>query len=186
VQQAIQLLAAWPAAFATSRCDLVCTIFDRVTDLHNFSGVLSALTDDEAAQALYRLGMLNVLTPLWPDNYYELALARYEEREVAKALVRLAIDEPGENWQNETFGWSRDEKIPGWELNYSWLKDGGFPEKGHLSLEYYSGADKGCGPVWPTRRELAAHTLCGLPENLEAFEMQIDSLGMRNVVQRQQ
>ncbi|KAF4321385.1 hypothetical protein BBO99_00004943 [Phytophthora kernoviae] len=92
-------------------------------------------------------GMLNVLTTLWPDNYYELALARYEEREFAKALVRLAIDEPGENWLNETFGWSRDEKIPGWELNYSWLKDGGFPEKGYLSLEYYSGADKGCGPL---------------------------------------
>ncbi|KAL4171911.1 hypothetical protein KRP22_007087 [Phytophthora ramorum] len=186
VQQAVRLLSEWPTAFASSRCDLVCTIFDRVTDLHNFSGVLSALNDEEAAQALYRLGMLNVLTPLWPDNYYELALARYEEREVAKALVRLAIDEPGENWQKETFGWSRDEKVPGWELNYSWLKDGGFPEKGFLSLEYYSGADKGCGPVWPTRRELAAHTLCGLPENLDAFEMHIDSLGMRNVVQRQQ
>ncbi|KAL3662350.1 hypothetical protein V7S43_012677 [Phytophthora oleae] len=186
VQQAIRLLSAWPITFASSRCDLVCAIFDRITDLHSFSGVLSALTDDEAAQALYRLGMLNTLTPLWPDNYYELALARYEEREVAKALVRLAIDEPGENWQNETFGWNRDEKIPGWELNYSWLKDGGFPEKGFLSLEYYSGADKGCGPVWPTRRELAAHTLCGLPENLDAFEMQIDSLSMRNVGQRQQ
>ncbi|EEY70342.1 uncharacterized protein PITG_05736 [Phytophthora infestans T30-4] len=186
VTQAVKLLGAWPVAFATSRCDLVCTVFDRITDLHNFSGVLSALTDDEAAQALYRLGMLNVLTPLWPDNYYELALGRYEEREVAKMLVRLAIDEPGENWQNETFGWSRDEKIPGWELNFSWLKDGGFPDKGFLSLEYYSGADKGCGPVWPTRRELAAHTLCGLPDNLDVFEMQIDSLSMRNVVQRQQ
>ncbi|ETP55214.1 hypothetical protein F442_00213 [Phytophthora nicotianae P10297] len=185
VNQAIRLLGAWPVAFETSRCDLVCTIFDRITDLHHFSGVLSALTDDEAAQALYQLGMLNVLTPLWPDNYYELALARYEEREMAKALVRLAIDEPGENWQNETFGWSRDEKIPGWELNYSWLKDGGFPEKGFLSLEYYSGADKGCGPVWPTRRDLAAHTLCGLPDDLDVFEMQIDSLSMRNVVQRQ-
>ncbi|OWZ13127.1 hypothetical protein PHMEG_00013605 [Phytophthora megakarya] len=186
VQQAIRLLSVWPVAFANSRSDLVCTIFDRVTDLHNFSGVLSALTDDEAAQTLYRLGMLNVLTPLYPDNYYELALGRYEEREIAKQLVRLAIDEPGENWQNETFGWSRDEKIPGWELNYSWLKDGGFPEKGFLSLEYYSGADKGCGPVWPTRRDLAAHTLCGLPDNLGIFEMQIDSLSMRNVVQRQQ
>ncbi|KAG7396604.1 NLR, CARD domain-containing protein 3 [Phytophthora boehmeriae] len=186
VQQATRLLGAWPVAFAASRCDLVCTIFDRVTDLQNFSGVLAALTDDEAAQALYRLGMLNVLTPLWPDNYYELALARYEEREIAKALVRLAIDEPGENWQNETFGWSRDEKVPGWELNYSWLKDGGFPEKGYLSLEYYSGADKGCGPVWPTRRELAAHTLCGLPDNIDAMEMHIDSLSMMSEARRQQ
>ncbi|RLN95075.1 hypothetical protein BBJ28_00012329 [Nothophytophthora sp. Chile5] len=186
VQQAIRLLSVWPAALASSRCDVVCTLFDRVTDLHNFGGVLSALSDAEAAQALYRLGFLNVWTPLAPDNYYELALTRYEEREVAKALVRLAIDEPGENWQNETFGWSRDEPIPGWELNLSWLKDGGFPEKGYLSLEYYSGADQGCGPVWPSRRELAMLTLCGLPEHLEAFETHVDSLSMMSPAQRQQ
>lgn len=60
----------------------------------------------------------------------------------------------------------------------SWLKDGGFPEKGFLSLEYYSGADKGCGPVWPTRRELAAGTLCGLPDDAEQFVLYVDSRSM--------
>lgn len=178
VQHAVALLALWPEPFASSRCDAVCVLFDRIVDLHNFSGVLAALTDAEAAQCLYRLGWLNLWTPLLPDNYYELDLTRYEEREVAKALVRLAIDEPGENWQGETFGWTRAEPIPGWELNMSWLKDGGFPEKGFLSLEYYSGADKGCGPVWPTRRELAAGTLCGLPDDAEQFALYVDSRSM--------
>ncbi|GLD96599.1 hypothetical protein PINS_up005282 [Pythium insidiosum] len=116
-----------------------------------------------------------------PDNYYELHLLIYEEREIAKALVRLAIDEPGENWQNESFGWTREEPIPGWELNLSWLKDGGFPEKGFLTLLYYSGADKGCGPVWPTRRELAASSLAGLPPSeaeLEDLIVHVDALSM--------
>lgn len=178
-QQAVCLLSVWPTAFESSRIDLVCVLFDRLTDLHNFNGILSALSDAEAAQCFYRFGWLNLWTPLLPDNYYELNLSTYEEREVAKALVRLAIDEPGENWQRETFGWSREELIPGWELNMSWLKDGGFPEKGYLCLEYYSGADKGCGPVWPTRRELASGTLCGLPENeVDEIINYVDSLSM--------
>lgn len=177
-QQAVRLLSVWPVAFESSRIDLVCVLFDRLSDLHNFNGILSALTDAEAAQCFYRFGWLNIWTPLIPDNYYELHMSIYEEREVAKALVRLAIDEPGENWQRETFGWSRDELIPGWELNMSWLKDGGFPEKGYLCLEYYSGADKGCGPVWPTRRELASGTLCGLPEEVDEVINYVDSLSM--------
>ncbi|KAJ0405630.1 hypothetical protein P43SY_007731 [Pythium insidiosum] len=98
----------------------------------------SLATEHEAAEIIYRLGWLNTWSPLMPDNYYELHLLIYEEREVAKSLVRLAIDEPGENWQNESFGWTREEPIPGWELNLSWLKDGGFPEKGFLTLQYYS------------------------------------------------
>lgn len=179
--QAVRLLSAWPAAFESTRVELACLLFDRLADLHNVGGLLSALSDAEAAQCLYRLGWLNLWTPLLPDNYYELNLALYEEREVAKALVRLAIDEPGENWQGESFGWSRDELIPGWELNLSWLKDGGFPDKGCLSLAYYSGADKGCSPVWPTRRELAAGTLAGLPEDnadLDEIAAHVDALSL--------
>lgn len=183
-QHAIRLLSLWPEALANSRCEVICLLFDRVVDLHNFSAIMSALNDAEAAQCLYRLGWLNLWTPLLPDDYYELSLALYEEREVAKALVRLAIDEPGENWQDETFGWTRDEPIPGWELNMTWLKDGGFPEKGFLALEYYSGADKGCGPVWPTRRELAAGTLCGLPDDVDDFVLYVDSLSMLSPAQR--
>lgn len=183
VQQAIRLLAIWPRALAESRVDVVCVLYDRLVDLYNFNGVLSALADHEAAQCIYRLGWLNLWSPLQPDGYYELHMAVYDEREVAKALVRLAIDEPGENWQHETFGWTREEPIPGWELNLSWLKDGGFPEKGHLCLEYYSGADKGCSPVWPTRRELAAGTLAGLPADdreLDALVLHVDALTMRS------
>ncbi|TMW55576.1 hypothetical protein Poli38472_010458 [Pythium oligandrum] len=177
-QQAVRLLALWPSALHMTRIEAVCLLFDRLVDLHNFNGILSALTESEAAQCFYRFGWLNIWTPLMPDNYYELHLAQYEEREVAKALVRLAIDEPGENWQQETFGWTREDLIPGWELNLSWLKDGGFPEKGYLCLEYYSGVDKGCGPVWPTRRELAASTLCGLPEEVDSIALYVDSLSL--------
>ena len=52
------------------------------------------VTNDEVAQLLYRLGWLNFWCPLIPDIYYELDMSIYEQREMAKMLVRLALDEP--------------------------------------------------------------------------------------------
>ncbi|ETW04644.1 hypothetical protein, variant 1 [Aphanomyces invadans] len=130
VKQTIRFLTMWPRVFQAARLDVVLIFFDRITDVYNFQQVFPLLTDDEIAQLLYRVGWLHVWSPLVPDIYYELDLAIYEQREVAKMLVQLALSEPGENWQNETYGWNRGDPIPGWQLNQSWLGEGNFPEKG--------------------------------------------------------
>ena len=62
----------------------------------------------------------------------------------------------------------------------SWLKEGGFPEKGYLTLDYYSGSDKGCGPVWPTRVALCKHVLADPPENLAEFTKHVNALTLSN------
>jgi hypothetical protein len=68
-------------------------------------------------QALHRLGVLNVYDPIVPDRQYKLDLRRWEQRQMAKTLIALAVVEPGENWVNESFRWSKyDEPIPGWVL----------------------------------------------------------------------
>ncbi|RHY89590.1 hypothetical protein DYB35_004904 [Aphanomyces astaci] len=166
VKQTIRFLTMWPRVFQAARLDVILIFFDRITDVYNFQQVLPLLTDDEVAQLLYRVGWLHVWSPLVPDLYYELDLSMYEQREVAKILVQLALNEPviyGENWQNETYGWNRGDPIPGWQLNQSWLGEGNFPEKGYLTLDYYSGADRGCGPVWHTRMALCKHVLAEPP-----------------------
>jgi len=52
------------------------------------------LSEDEIAQCIYRLGWLNTWTPLIPEMYYELDLSIYEQREVIKLLIKLALAEP--------------------------------------------------------------------------------------------
>ena len=79
---------------------------------------------------------------------------------MANMLVRLAIDEPGENWCNQTY--QRQlflPPIPGWQLSESFIQD--TPREGLLCLEYYSGADQGCAPAWESRRELMSRFLVG-------------------------
>ncbi|OQR86100.1 hypothetical protein ACHHYP_10970 [Achlya hypogyna] len=137
------ILERWPVDFGTTRVDAALMLFDRTLDLYNYIQIIWTLSDKEIAQLIHRLGWLNFWSPLYPDIYYELDLTIYEHREVSKVLVQLALDEPGENWQGASFGWSRDNPIPGWVLNMSWLTPGLYPEKGYLCVEYYSGADKG-------------------------------------------
>ncbi|KAF0708757.1 hypothetical protein AaE_013100 [Aphanomyces astaci] len=168
-RQALYVLAKWPLAFGTTKVDAALMLFDRILDLYNYSQVFTALVDSEVAQLIFRLGWLNMWSPLIPEMYYELDLTIYEQREVTKVLVQLAMDEPGENWQGATFGWDRDSPMPGWVLNMSWLTPGNFPQKGYLRVEYYSGADKGCSPVWASRHTSAQNVLAELPKQFDVF-----------------
>ncbi|OQR98298.1 hypothetical protein ACHHYP_08760 [Achlya hypogyna] len=169
--QAKAILLQWPPAFQATRIDAVVLLFDRLLDLHNFYQIEAVLTEDEVAQCLHRLGWLNVWTPLIPEMYYELDMAIYEERQVTKYLIDLALAEPGENWVGETFGWSLDTTIPGWKLNAQWTNEATMPRKGILRLEYYSGADQGCSPIWSVRHRLSQHMLATplSPDELDDF-----------------
>jgi len=114
-----------------------------------------------------RLGWLNVWNPLKPDFYYELQHTRREERLVSKALLHLAVVEPGENWLEETFSWGRfDTAIPGWELPRTWFTEEGMPSKGLLKLTYYSGEGIGledCDPRWKLRHAIMGICLARPP-----------------------
>ncbi|EQC33192.1 hypothetical protein SDRG_09176 [Saprolegnia diclina VS20] len=170
-QQVRGILLQWPPEFAASRVDALVFMFDRLVDLHHFYQIEAILTDAEVAQCLHRLGWLNTWTPLIPEMYYELDMAIYEEREITKYLIALALAEPGENWIGETFGWTLDTTIPGWKLNAQWTSDETMPRKGILRLEYYSGADQGCSPIWHVRQNLCSHMLAHplTPDELDDF-----------------
>ena len=69
----------------------------------------------EQDECYHRLGYLNLFNPMLPDHDYRLDLRSWEQRELCKLLVKLGIEEPGENWQNETYKWIKDsDPIPGW------------------------------------------------------------------------
>ena len=117
----------------------------------------------------HRLGFMNTENPTFPDGLYELDLRSREQREMAKVLVALAIDEPGENWQREEYRWSRfDMPIPGWQLPTTWATedhelegDGGPRRFGRLKLNYTSDPKFGCNPNAALRKKLTERFLCG-------------------------
>lgn len=58
--------------------------------------LVDALRPDEQREVFSRRGLLNVINPVYPDRYYRLDLAKWDEREMAKILVRLVshLDSP--------------------------------------------------------------------------------------------
>lgn len=108
--------------FGTFRVDLLCIIYNRIVDLHNFEMVLKLLTPFETACLYCRVGILNVYNPCKPEGAWQLDLSHFDERIVAKTLCLLSTVEPGVNWTSQEFRWQRNmDPMPGWELTQMWM-----------------------------------------------------------------
>jgi hypothetical protein len=163
ITQVIRIISAIPIQFPTARVALVQAVFGRLVDLENFWKIEDAMHDEYRIQNRMldeRLGRLNTCNPNYVDRPYMMYLAIEEDHKMANMLVRLAIDEPGENWCNQTY--QRQlflPPIPGWQVSESFIQD--TPHEGLLCLEYYSGSDQGCAPAWDSRRDLMSSFLVG-------------------------
>jgi hypothetical protein len=75
------------------------------------------LSPYEAACVICRIGYLHIFNPCKPEGAWELDLSRREERNMVKIFCALGIHEPGDNFLNEKFRWTREsDSMPGWEL----------------------------------------------------------------------
>lgn len=130
--------------FGTYRVELVVSLFSRIVDIHNFELVMSKLSPEEAGCVVARLGWLNIFNPMKPEGSYELNLGQWEDRQVAKTLILLAVGESGDNFSNARFQWDRaSEYVPGWVLPHLWMVDATMSAKGYLQVQYYSGEGRG-------------------------------------------
>ena len=96
-------------------------------------------------------------------------LRRWDHREMCKVLIALALAEPGENWVNEEYRWSKyDDVVPGWILPQPWTipdedngNNGGPRKFGWVTLTFKS---SGVCHLHSTqsRRILRRHFLSGL------------------------
>lgn len=149
--------------FGTYRVEAVVELFPRLIDLCNFEIVLRALEAREVGIVYCRLGWLNIFNPMKPEGGMVLDLSVWEMRQVVKMIVRLSVDEPGNNIVDGKFRFDlASPYIPGWEVTTAWLKESSLMTKGFISLFYYSGegcGKGGCIPNMELRRSLWAMTL---------------------------
>lgn len=151
------------------RVQVYMAVFSRIVEFDEYTAQIinDVLTPDEQNEIFHRLGCLNVLDPLFSDRFYKLDLRRWDHRcviylflcseirisksyyscrEVCRAIVRLAIDQPGENLGITEYRWSKyDGAVPGWALPMNWVSpdeenggDGGPRRFGWTCLEYFS------------------------------------------------
>jgi hypothetical protein len=127
-------------SFGTYRVELICMLFNRLVDVHNFEIITHLLDSQEVACVYCRVGLLHVFNPLKPEGWHCLNMGTREERTVAKMLMVLSVEEPGKNFIDASFRWKFDMKaIPGWALPARWMLDKHVPHHGFLHLEFYAG-----------------------------------------------
>jgi hypothetical protein len=101
--------------FGSYRVELVVLLFHRLTDVQNFDVISKHLMASELACLYCRLGYLKLFNPLKPEGVHFLNIGNREERIITKMMGTLSVQEPGENWINETFQWELEvDPIPGW------------------------------------------------------------------------
>ena len=139
--------------------ELVIMLHSRIVDLYNADEVLAVLNPTMRAEAIFRLGTLNVWSPLKPEGPYSLNLGLREDRQVVRMLVHL---HEAENaiWRNPMLRWKLDiPKVEGWSLPTTWLSPDGMPRSGYVAFTYDPPREE-----WGARVILAALTLAGVDE----------------------
>lgn len=151
-KQVARVACGIPEKLWTIRANIVVMLFPLVVDLYAFAtDCLSIFSEEQEMQVIKRLGWLNVFNPLEPDRCYCFDLSVREEHVAVTILVRLAVVEPGENWEDESYN-----EAEGWELPASWAVEA--PHDGSLTTEYTTTGD-GCHPVFDERISLCDHVL---------------------------
>lgn len=117
VEQAATIIKFFPS-IAFLRVQAFLCLFNCIIDFDNLPLIIDKIfNESERYEAIHRLGILNLYDSFYPDRHYRLDLRRWDHREWAKILVTLAMTEPGDNWENQAYRWSKfDEIVPGWEL----------------------------------------------------------------------
>ena len=168
--QAAYLISKFPSEDYL-RVQAFLILFNRIVDVENINeriveGIPFSVL--EKREVNHRVGNLNLFNPMFPDHEYWLDLRYREQREVAKILIKLAVEEPGQNWVNEYFKRTKTaDPTPGWELPKHWAEEdtpsgtGGVWRSGVLYTQYSSDPDTGCAPIWSLRKELKKRTLSG-------------------------
>jgi len=172
VDQVITLLSYFPNLNGTCyiRVQILQAVWSRIVDLNMLYKIVHELfSPEERLEALHRLGIMNLYDPGMVDYDYNLDLRRFDHREYAKILIALAMKEPGDNFQNQQFRWTKyDDPIPGWVVPSTWQTpdessngDGGPRHHGWFTFTYCSQGE-GFSADMHARKELQKRTLSGL------------------------
>ncbi len=80
VQQTVQILSYF-SEIAYLRVQAFVSMFSRIVDYDKCGNdILRIFSDDELREVFHRMGILNVIDPMFPDRLYRLDLRRYDHR----------------------------------------------------------------------------------------------------------
>jgi hypothetical protein len=142
------------------KIELFTALWDLLLDEENLATVWRIFEAEDRRQLMTRMGHLVLFNPMDPDGPYRLDFSQREEAIVAQILIKLALEEPGDNALHQRY---EDEA---WDIPRSWLDH--LPEEGVWEVTYRT-----CkGKRKDLRAKLAVQTLGW--EGIEEVEEEVE------------
>lgn len=133
-------------AYGSTRVEVVIALYNQISDIVNLPCLLKHLTVYERACLIFRLGWLNLWSPVRPNGIYHLRFHQREERQMIRLLIVLSLLGSETEWKSGKI-FSTDGGPGGVDLTPNengciipaeWHKEEGLPSRGVLSLEFLS------------------------------------------------
>jgi hypothetical protein len=141
-------------AYGSTRVEVVIALYNQISDIANLPCLLKHLTIHERACLVFRLGWLNLWSPLRPNGIFHLRFHQREERQMIRLLIVSSLLASETEWKSakvfaaeggagESLGGTGGgvELAPnenGCLIPTEWQKEEGLPSRGVLSVEYQS------------------------------------------------
>lgn len=134
--------------YGSTRVEVVIALYNQISDIVNLPCLMKHLTIYERAVLIFRLGWLNIWSPIRPNGIYHLRFHQREERQLIRLLISLSLLETEKEWKSGKLFLSDSENILGGVdlvpnengciIPSEWHKEDGIPSKGVLSVEFVS------------------------------------------------
>ena len=139
--------------YSTFRVELVIRLFTQIIDKVNFDIILRLLSPKEIAMIIFRLGWLNIFSPLKFQGAVAVNLSRRDDRQLGKILIFLShmeSREPKKLQISANYQLDSKAKIEAseWQLPQEWHKEDSLSSTGIYSLLIDS--EKGIASNIPT------------------------------------
>lgn len=131
--------------FGTFQVELLISVFNQINDPANINSVLKLFSPFERAALIFRLGILNVWSSVYPDGYYKLDLSKKEEKLILRILITLStagsqdefseLDYRADPLSKAMTAEDQEVAAKGMKL---WRSERSFPEEGVVRFNFLS------------------------------------------------
>lgn len=131
--------------YGTLRVEIFVNLFNQISDPANINCVLHIFTPFDRAALIFRLGILNLWSSVYPDGYYKIDLSRRDERLILRILLTLSAAGSQDEFSEVDFREDPESKAMTAEdlavaetLHKSWRAEKNIPDEGVVRFNFLS------------------------------------------------
>jgi hypothetical protein len=133
--------------YGTTKVEIFINVFNQISDPANINNVLKLFTPFDRATLIFRVGILNVWSSLYPDGYYKIDLSKKDEKLILRILITLSVAGSQDEFSEVDFradplskSMSAEDQVVAGQFPKSWRSERCIPDEGVVRFNFLSEA----------------------------------------------